>query len=98
MSGRRGYLRACPLGNLIVSHAAAAVVKHARGWRTVASCNFAGCVRPSLTAICLLTFVISAAQSEESTGPVATVDPLAWPAVTQTARPWTRWWWLGSAV
>jgi hypothetical protein len=22
----------------------------------------------------------------------------AWPAVTQTARPWTRWWWPGSAV
>lgn len=23
---------------------------------------------------------------------------LAWPDVTQTARPWTRWWWQGSAV
>ncbi|MET0394093.1 MAG: glycosyl hydrolase [Chitinophagaceae bacterium] len=23
---------------------------------------------------------------------------LQWPAVTQTAKPWTRWWWLGSAV
>lgn len=22
----------------------------------------------------------------------------AWPAVTRTARPWTRWWWLGNAV
>jgi hypothetical protein len=22
----------------------------------------------------------------------------AWPAATQTAHPWTRWWWLGSAV
>jgi len=21
-----------------------------------------------------------------------------WPAITQTARPWTRWWWQGSAV
>jgi len=21
-----------------------------------------------------------------------------WPAMTQTARPWTRWWWMGSAV
>lgn len=21
-----------------------------------------------------------------------------WPAVTQTARPWTRWWWMGSGV
>jgi hypothetical protein len=25
-------------------------------------------------------------------------DPLAWPEATQTARPWTRWWWHGSAV
>lgn len=24
-------------------------------------------------------------------------DP-AWPGVTQTAKPWTRWWWPGSAV
>lgn len=22
----------------------------------------------------------------------------AWPAITQTAKPWTRWWWQGSAV
>ena len=21
-----------------------------------------------------------------------------WPATTQTAKPWTRWWWPGSAV
>ncbi len=21
-----------------------------------------------------------------------------WPAMTQTAKPWTRWWWMGSAV
>jgi len=25
-------------------------------------------------------------------------DPLAWPAATREMRPWTRWWWLGSAV
>ncbi|RYD18860.1 MAG: hypothetical protein EOP88_21100, partial [Verrucomicrobiaceae bacterium] len=25
-------------------------------------------------------------------------DPLAWPPVTQASKPWTRWWWLGSAV
>jgi glycosyl hydrolase family 106( putative alpha-L-rhamnosidase) len=23
---------------------------------------------------------------------------LAWPAVTRECRPWTRWWWMGSAV
>ena len=21
-----------------------------------------------------------------------------WPAITQTAKPWTRWWWMGSSV
>lgn len=25
-------------------------------------------------------------------------DPLGWPAETPTQKPWTRWWWLGSAV
>jgi len=24
--------------------------------------------------------------------------PLAWPSVTRDAKPWTRWWWMGSAV
>ncbi len=25
-------------------------------------------------------------------------DPLAWPEATRESRPWTRWWWMGSAV
>ncbi len=25
-------------------------------------------------------------------------DPFAWPAPTRECHPWTRWWWLGSAV
>lgn len=28
--------------------------------------------------------------------PEKNVDP--WPSITQTAKPWTRWWWPGSAV
>ncbi len=28
----------------------------------------------------------------------ATAGALAWPRVTSQAKPWTRWWWLGSAV
>ena len=24
--------------------------------------------------------------------------PLAWPEITRESKPWTRWWWLGSAV
>lgn len=27
-----------------------------------------------------------------------TIDPLSWPAISSEQRPWTRWWWLGSAV
>lgn len=27
-----------------------------------------------------------------------TPSPLAWPTLTREAKPWTRWWWLGSAV
>jgi hypothetical protein len=28
----------------------------------------------------------------------ATGDALAWPALTSQTRPWTYWWWMGSAV
>ena len=31
-------------------------------------------------------------------GETPAADPLAWPAATREMRPWTRWWWLGSAV
>ena len=24
--------------------------------------------------------------------------PLGWPEASATSRPWTRWWWMGSAV
>lgn len=34
----------------------------------------------------------AAAQSAAASG------ALAWPAITRESRPWTRWWWLGSAV
>jgi hypothetical protein len=36
-----------------------------------------------------------AASAADATAPS---DPLAWPAATRETRPWTRWWWLGSAV
>src|SRR5258708_7828541 len=31
-------------------------------------------------------------------GARADAPRLAWPPVTVTARPWTYWWWMGSAV
>ena len=34
---------------------------------------------------------LAAAQEKPAT-------PSVWPATTQTAKPWTRWWWPGSAV
>ena len=30
--------------------------------------------------------------------PLAHADDTAWPPVTNEAKPWTRWWWLGSGV
>src|SRR3972149_171469 len=30
--------------------------------------------------------------------PANSSDELSWPAATRECRPWTRWWWLGSAV
>ena len=53
------------------------------------------------TAFCasILAFFPSAATAQpagDSRAPKALT--VAWPEVTQTARPWTRWWWLGSAV
>ena len=38
---------------------------------------------------------VAAAQSGRSTSSRSILD---WPAVTRDAKPWTRWWWLGSAV
>jgi hypothetical protein len=32
------------------------------------------------------------------TGAAIAGAPTSWPEITQTARPWTRWWWPGSAV
>ena len=30
--------------------------------------------------------------------PLAAADDTVWPPVTREAKPWTRWWWLGSGV
>jgi alpha-L-rhamnosidase len=43
-----------------------------------------------LTAL-LLTAPLASLQGAES-------DPLAWPQPTRDAKPWTAWWWMGSAV
>lgn len=43
------------------------------------------CVSTLLVGCCLVSSVPSNAQ-------------LQWPTITTTAKPWTRWWWQGSAV
>lgn len=45
-----------------------------------------------------LVLVVSAEIAPAAEPRAETNDPLAWPAASQTARPWTRWWWHGSAV
>src|SRR4051812_20670205 len=45
--------------------------------------------RSSLILVCVLLMTSRA---------VADQDLLSWPRPTMQTRPWTRWWWLGSAV
>ncbi len=49
----------------------------------------------SLAALALLS-PVRATQSAGS--PPTSPDPFAWPSFDRNTRPWTRWWWLGSAV
>ena len=35
---------------------------------------------------------------EAPSAPVRAAQDPAWPVVTRETRPWTRWWWMGSAV
>jgi hypothetical protein len=48
--------------------------------------------RSFICALSLLIFVGAV------TATPATDDSLAWPALTSQTRPWTYWWWMGSAV
>jgi hypothetical protein len=48
--------------------------------------------RPAVVLLAVAALFASAAKAADAS------DPLAWPAATAESRPWTRWWWLGSAV
>jgi hypothetical protein len=51
---------------------------------------------PPLLGAALISLALSfTACTNKNTG---ASDPLAWPTATREAHPWTRWWWLGSAV
>ena len=41
--------------------------------------------------LCSVAFIVVALRAAEP-------SDLTWPAVTRENKPWTRWWWLGSAV
>ena len=51
---------------------------------------------PALCVLYVATcLTVAPSASGAETGATAAVE---WPAVTQSAKPWTRWWWHGSAV
>ncbi|TWH20699.1 alpha-L-rhamnosidase-like protein [Prauserella rugosa] len=49
----------------------------------------------ALTGLAVVGGMAVPAQAATSGGGV---NPLRWPAADRETRPWTRWWWLGSAV
>ena len=50
----------------------------------------------ALSTAALVPIVLLASRGSGQTG--NTPDALSWPATTKETRPWTRWWWMGSAV
>ena len=55
-------------------------------------------LRKTLPALASILVPLSLFAATGTGGNAGVPDPLGWPAVTREARPWTRWWWLGSAV
>ena len=53
--------------------------------------------RPAL-AVLALCLAAPAGDGAPAPAPAAARDALGWPSPTRESRPWTRWWWLGSAV
>ena len=54
--------------------------------------------RATLVCLSLAFAAIIPAGTGDRAGAAQSADPLAWPQPTAENRPWTRWWWLGSAV
>jgi hypothetical protein len=50
----------------------------------------------------IIVATVFAGQAQDATAAApaqpSLVPELSWPAITRESRPWTRWWWLGSAV
>ncbi|WP_200975614.1 glycosyl hydrolase [Echinicola sp. 20G] len=47
--------------------------------------------------LCLIIFAFSCQQNGE-TQTDAQIQTGSWPEISQTSKPWTRWWWMGNAV
>lgn len=52
-------------------------------------------MKPLLLAVAALALPCLALPAEKDRESSPTMD---WPPITKESRPWTRWWWLGSAV
>lgn len=55
-------------------------------------------MRRITTIIMLFTAIFMATSCSTDSKREKTVNPGEWPEVTNTQKPWTRWWWMGSAV
>ncbi|MDO8542001.1 MAG: glycosyl hydrolase [Opitutaceae bacterium] len=55
---------------------------------------------PCLLLALLVPFasVTAAGIDANATGPSSAEAPVGWPEITRENKPWTRWWWPGSAV
>ena len=51
-----------------------------------------------MVGMLMLSGVIGTGAGQGRSGEAEPSQSALWPAVTRTARPWTRWWWHGNAV
>lgn len=54
--------------------------------------------RVTLLALCATLMLALPMPSFAQTGRAEPDQPLAWPSIGSEQKPWTRWWWMGSAV
>ena len=83
--------------NVAVSNRAAALIIHVprltRAEELMPNKRVKFCVKSGFVCSFSLLFLASVA----APAPAAD-DAFAWPAITSQTRPWTYWWWMGSAV
>ena len=55
-------------------------------------------MKAAAVVVAALVVLLASASPRMVGSSVAAAAGPAWPAVTNQTRPWTRWWWQGSAV